>query len=207
MIRKFFIGVLLLFIIFSFIFYYLQNNYYAHLGGQIALTKSIWLFLAIFYWFCLPIFVVINKSSEVTFRWIYGIFLMNMLARGIIELFMMYQGHNWSYYLGLGHDVFSIFLIGIMLWLASYKNLTKHILYSNLWVITCMFIVEIGFVEYMLHSIAQDGKQIYYVANDGQHSIILMLTWIVNILLIFWQVNFINRWFSNESKMCYLSKR
>lgn len=95
------------------LFYVVQNRGWLE-GGNIALPKLLWLAYAILFWFCLPALIVLDTRTPAVWRRIYAIFLVNMLLRAALELFMMYVTNSWSPYYGIGHDLFTILLLFTM---------------------------------------------------------------------------------------------
>lgn len=169
------------------LFYYLQNQWMVETGGEIALSKSIWLFLAILYWIVTPAFVVQQNGICRFIKQAYTLFLVNMLARAIVELVMMYGTHNWHHFIGIGHDIFSILLLIYFIQKISRHGTPDSVWLTTLRIMLWMFIVELGFVFYMLQTVTVAGEQIFFVPAGQDHRAILYLTWTINILLITWQ--------------------
>ena len=178
------------------VFYVLQNSGQLR-GGNIALAKLLWLAYAIFFWFCLPALIVVDARTPPVWRRIYTVFLVNMLLRAALELFMMYVANSWSPYYGIGHDLFTILLIYTVV--AVYrKQIQKDLFLINLFVLIAMFAIEVGFVLYMLLKVSGGEQPVYFVPGDGQHAAVLQITWLVNILLTVYLVAFYRRWTRGE---------
>lgn len=178
------------------LFYVVQNSGRLE-GGNIALPKLLWLAYAILFWFCLPTLIVLDTRTSAVWRRIYAIFLVNMLLRAAIELFMMYVTNSWSPYYGIGHDLFTILLLFTMA--AAYrKQLQSGLFLNNLFTIVAMFAVEVGFVLYMLLKVSGGEHTVYFVPGDQQHAAVLQITWLVNILLTIYLYVFSRRWTRGE---------
>lgn len=178
------------------LFYVVQNSGRLE-GGNIALSKLLWLAYAILFWFCLPTLIVLDTRTSAVWRRIYAIFLVNMLLRAAIELFMMYVTNSWSPYYGIGHDLFTILLLFTMA--AAYrKQLQSGLFLNNLFTIVAMFAVEVGFVLYMLLKVSGGEHTVYFVPGDQQHAAVLQITWLVNILLTIYLYVFSRRWTRGE---------
>ncbi len=177
------------------IFYSMQNAA-ALPGGQIALPKLFWLGLVIVCWYIIPAFLVSDKRlSEL--RCLAGVLLGNMLLRGIIELWMMYQLHNWHPYYGIGHDILSLFICIFLATFSAARSTPKSIWLAGYFaVMALLFAIEAGFAWYMLTSVqSSTGESVYYVPAGGQHSMILTITSIVIIITLGYLFVFIRKWF------------
>jgi hypothetical protein len=178
------------------IFYSLQNSAVLP-GGQIALPKIVWLGLAIVCWYIIPAFLVFDKRL-VELRWLVGILLGNMLLRGIIELWMMYQLHNWHPYYGIGHDILSSLVCIFLAIFSTAKSTSKsRWLASYFAVMALLFVIEAGFAWYMLTYVqSATGESVYYVPAASQHSMILTITSVVVIVTLAYLFVFIRKWFN-----------
>lgn len=178
------------------VFYFIQNT--AQLaGGSIALPKLIWLAYAILFWFCLPLLFITDKRLTSKWKIFFIIFLINMLLRAVIELLMMYITSNWSPYYGIGHDVFTIFLLSTLLFINRDK-IQRDILFGYTITILLMFVIEIGFVFYMLANVVGDDAVVYFVPDAGKHTSILSITWLVVVMLTGYIFVFTRRWLRGE---------
>jgi hypothetical protein len=185
--------------LFAVSFYSLQNaGVFA--GGNIALPKLIWLTYAILYWYALPLLFITDKRTPSTFRQAYSLFSANMFTRAGVELYMMYGTHNWHPYYGLGHDIFTICLLtSLYLWV-RHSNADFKTMIFYLVVMIAMFIVEIGFVLYLLELYTEKGQQLYFISENDQHSTILLLTWAAIIVLTYYLTIFTKRWLHESTK-------
>jgi len=178
------------------LFYGVQNSGRLA-GGNIALPKLLWLAYAILFWFCLPALIVLDTRTSAVWRRIYAIFLVNMLLRATIELFMMYVTNSWSPYYGIGHDLFTILLLFTAA--AVYrKRVQSGLFLINLFAIVAMFAIEVGFVLYMLLKVSGGEATVYFVPGDQRHAAVLQITWLVNILLTIYLYAFYRRWTHGE---------
>ena len=176
----------------SMLFYHLQNGHLSQAGGRIAFVKALWLGMCIFYWFILPLIIVNGKNIEGGTRLIYKIFLLNMLLRAIIELFMMYVTQNWHPYLGIGHNIFSFVLVLALLGIFKFR-IKPEIMAINFLIMGLMFIPESIFAYYMLTNVTA-SHPVYFVPDSSEHSLIMAVTWAAVISLVLWQTIFAKRW-------------
>jgi hypothetical protein len=178
------------------LFYVLQNSGRLE-GGNIALPKLLWLAYAILFWFFLPALIVLDTRTAAVWRRIYAIFLVNMLLRGTIELYMMYVAGSWSPYYGIAHDLFTIVLLFSLVSVYQVRMYSDPLL-TCLYVIMVMFATEIGFVFYMLSQVSDGEYMVYFVPGDQRHAAVLQITWLVNILLTVYLYKFSRRWVCEE---------
>ena len=181
----------ILLIISAVFFYWLQNSGQLE-GGKIALPKLIWLVYAIVLWFLIPAFIVKDRQVLEPWRTIFRIFLINMLLRGIVELYLMYVTVSWSPYYGIFHDVFSIFLL-VSLLLLLRGNIQKDLYFGYAGVVLITLMIEIGFVFYMLRNVSGNANSIYFVPNHASHCVILSITWVVVGLITIYLFEFSRR--------------
>ncbi|MEE9425014.1 MAG: hypothetical protein V3V18_08530 [Methylococcales bacterium] len=183
--------VWILLIIVAVYFYWLQNSGQLE-GGKIALPKLIWLVYAIVLWFLIPAFIIKDRQVLEHWKTIFRIFLINMLLRGVVELYLMYVTVSWSPYYGIFHDVFSIvLLISLLLWFRG--NIQKDLYFGYAGVVLITLIIEIGFVFYMIRNVSGNVDSVYFVPNDPSHSVILSITWVVVGLLTIYLFEFSRR--------------
>ncbi len=182
------------------VFYQLQNAGVLS-GGRIAAAKVVWLGLPILFWYILPALIVVDRRTAPGIRRAYGLFLINMLIRGIAELWLMYESKSWDYRYGIGHDLFSMLLL---VWLGQRQRDTgalDRLLSRNLFVCAGMFAIEMGFVWYMMFRVGTaGGAQVFFVPPDPEHASILLATWVANILFLIYYVAFGARWQAPSEK-------
>lgn len=132
----------LLFIGFGYFFNHRQNNK-SGLGGKISRAKFMWLMLAVYEWFLFPLFLLTFPLSP-PFKWAVASFAINLWIRGLAELLMLYKFKNWQPPYGVGHDLFTIAHIGIMIFFTFGKNQTPMETLVLFWFfkLIIMFIVE-----------------------------------------------------------------
>ncbi len=152
-------------------------------GGGVALPKVLWLAFALYYWFLLPLVFTLDTRVSSGLRRAFRLFLINMGARAVIELWMMYISLNWHPYYGIAHDVFSIVLITVLLLAHARAGRPARLLFYTLPVMGLMFMVEIGFVFYLLNHVATGTEPIYFVPDSAQHRGVLGVSWGVVALL------------------------
>jgi len=176
------------------IFYYLQNSS-ALPGGNIALPKLFWLSIAILCWYIIPAFLVSDHRLS-NLRWPLGIFLGNMVARGIAELFMMYGLNNWHPYYGIAHDMLSSLLCVI---LAFFSAARSKLIAGYFSAMAILFIIEAGFASYMLMYIKPVDGPVYYVPSGEEHAAIMGVTTVVIIATTAYLFIFIKKWLYEKS--------
>lgn len=81
------------------------------LGGKMSPPKAAWLFWALAVWFIVCPLLALEPALPTHLRATLGIFSINMWARGVIELYMLYGPKNWRPPYGITHDLFSLMLV------------------------------------------------------------------------------------------------
>ena len=178
-------------------FYSMQNSG-ALPGGQISAIKLAWLACAILFWYLLPGLLLMDSRMPTAARRACIILLLSMLARGVVELFMMYKTNNWHPWMGIGHDVF---MAALMLLVTIPLLRESDRLYAGyLAVATGMFIPEAGFAWYMLTYATDPGATVYFVSGDPRHGRIMIVTAVCVTALIVYLVLFSRHWLYGQTK-------
>ncbi len=81
------------------------------LGGRIAPAKAAWLMFALLYWFIVCPLLALDPGVPDPWAITLGVFAIQMWARGLIELYMLYGPKNWRPRYGISHDIFSLTLV------------------------------------------------------------------------------------------------
>jgi hypothetical protein len=177
-------------------FYPLQNSGLLP-GGQLAPVKLAWLACAILFWYLLPCLLLFDGRMSKAARVAITVLLANMLARAVIELFMMYVSKNWHPWLGIGHDLFSLLLMSVVTVPVIRES---HSLYASyLLVATAMFLPEALFAWYMLAYAGAPGETVYFVPNDPAHNGIMLVTAGCVVALAVFLVSFAKRWLYGQT--------
>lgn len=173
------------------IFYNHQNGPHA-VGGAIALPKLLWLALALWLWYVLPLMFVFDARLNTT-RALHAVFAANMLARAIVELWMMYVSSNWHPYYGIAHDLFSAALVLYLRYALPGDAPLVGLQRSFFLILGVMFLLETGFATYMLIRVQAEGP-VYFVPAGTAHQSVLIITWVAVCLLLFYAVGLIKEW-------------
>lgn len=176
------------------LFYFIQNRG-ALPGGNIALSKLLWLALVVSIWYVLPAFLLYGKHSASAERMILQVHLANVLARGAVELYMMYVSDNWHPYYGIAHDLLSLALVAALA-LINIARLSPRVGYF-LAVLCATFVVEAGFASYMLTQVVADNGPVYFVPESEEYSFILRLTWLPVAALLLYLFYFAKDWLAD----------
>lgn len=181
------------------VFYPLQNSG-ALPGGQVAPVKLAWLACAILFWYLLPGLLLLDRRMPRAARLAVTVLLANMLARAVIELYMMYVTKNWHPWLGIGHDILSLLMM-VAVTLPVLREPGR--LYAGyLAVAGAMFVPEALFAWYMLKNVGvpvltsagAPVQTVYFVPDDPAHGGIMAVTAICVAALVAYLVGFSRRW-------------
>ncbi|MFT3711123.1 MAG: hypothetical protein QM817_26135 [Archangium sp.] len=87
-------------------------------GGKISNPKLLWLFFAIWFWFCECSVLAFEPSLPSNFRIIVGVHALSMWLRGAAEMVMLHGTKSWRPPYGIAHDLFCIVtVLALAAWL------------------------------------------------------------------------------------------
>ncbi|MBE9198498.1 MULTISPECIES: hypothetical protein [unclassified Nodularia (in: cyanobacteria)] len=175
------------------IFYNFQNSHHG-LGGSIALPKIFWLGYALWFWYFLPLLIAIDSRISHKWRRLYWIVWCNMALRAVVELGMMYFGHNWHPYYGIAHDLFSAVLILGLIFTATTQTDIDQAVSWNFRIMGVMFLIEAYFAYYMLTNVHSDTGAVYFVPGKPEYQGIMLITWLVILALTVQQIILARKW-------------
>lgn len=166
-------------------------------GGQIAPVKLLWLVLVIFIWYLMPKLLLWHGADDSLSKRLLIIHLVNVWTRALIELYMVYFGHNWLPLYGISHDIFSALLL--LLLLRLYGQQITAVVKTFLLVLTSTFLLETVFAIYMRNQVVSADGPVYFVPMAAAHQPILWLTWGAVVLLILYLMLFFKRWLTHHA--------
>jgi len=164
--------------------FYWRQNYAGQVGGPISIEKSLWLNYTITAWFVVPAFLVRHAGVDRALRIVLGSFLASMLARGVIELWLIYVAFGWSPIYGIAHDALNITLIAALRgWfrpgLAALDPFNVAVR-RFLTVVQASFVAEIAFAA-LFYRMAVHQDAVYFAAPTEEFAHINRLTGWVDI--------------------------
>ena len=163
----------------AFIFYQRQNAG-LQVGGAISLPKMLWLTYAIAAWFVLPAFLWRDARLSDPVRRLFGGFWVFMMARGLVELFLVYQVGHWSPWYGIAHDLAAASLVIVMRSRIRRPESTtrdrRALGFSTTLVVGLL--IETAFAAIFLQTGSAEEK-IYFASADGSWRLVNLLTTVV----------------------------
>ena len=84
-------------------------------GGKISKPKLMWLFFCIWFWLFECAVLAFEPSLPLAIRAVCGAHALSMWLRGGVEMFMLYVTKNWRPPIGIGHNVFCIVTVPLVL--------------------------------------------------------------------------------------------
>ena len=87
------------------------------MGGKIAPSKTLWLFLALYIYYCLPVLLLFDSNIN-SFRWILWTILGIMIARLVIQGILMYSTKTWKPVYGMLFNGGTILVVAISVFIA-----------------------------------------------------------------------------------------
>jgi hypothetical protein len=157
-------------VLFSAVFYWRQN-FRGQIGGAISIAKLLWLDYAIIAWFIVPALLI--QSTNGAWQRLFIVHLINVGARAVIELILLYVFVKWSPVYGIAHDLFSIALVT---WLAPHD---ASILHHYSWTIRIGLVCEIVFAA-LFHRLTSKERAIYFASDAPRFRIVNVLTTVVD---------------------------
>lgn len=186
--------------------FHIVQNRFALTGGSIALSKSIWLGLAVLFWLILPSIILFDARITPGLKRPFMLLLLLMGARGLAELWMLYYFKNWSPAYGIAHNIACV----TVLWVCGVRLLrgrsARHDATAGKWLLAhcfvtgALFLPESYYAWYMQSRFITHGSNpIYFVPDDGNHGVILGVTSTVDVLLSVYLVIFLYSWLHEEA--------
>src|SRR5262245_14337470 len=83
--------------------FYRRQNAGLQVGGAISLPKMLWLSYALAAWFIVPFFLWRDARLVPAVRRVFGVFLLLLLARGAVQLPLMYVFQHWNPLYNIGY--------------------------------------------------------------------------------------------------------
>jgi hypothetical protein len=175
-------------------FYQFQNAA-KPVGGDISLVKLLWLTYAIFLWVVLPLLLASDARSEERLRRGFAVLAALMLARGVIEGWMLYVSLNWSPWYGIAHDAACAGVLLAVRAQAAARTPLDRLVRRHALVSAGFFLPEIYFAWYMLtHFSTQGASAVYFVPDDPRYAVVLRVTMATVVCLTLYLPSFLYRW-------------
>ena len=171
-------------------FFIIQNGSTAPPGGHVAPVKTAWLGTVLLCWYVYPALLLADRRLQAS-RGLLTIFLINMLARALIELAMMYAWHSWHPWYGISHDLFSLLLCVI---LGAKTPAATSLLRTYFLAMAFLFAVESFFAWYMMTHISSEQGPVFYVPSDPAHFTLLLSTGVIVGITWLFLAWFTRRW-------------
>ena len=182
------------------VFHVVQNGL-ALTGGDVALSKSVWLGLALLFWIVLPALILCDPGLALQTRRPFLLLLLLMGARALAEPWMLYLFKNWSPSYGIVHDLVCL----AVLWgyavrlhgarVSGQGSATTMSMLLHCFATGALFIPEIYYAWYMQSHFTTHGDHpVYFVPDDGSHRVVLAVTAAVDLLAIAYLGFFLRSW-------------
>jgi len=175
-------------------FYLVQNTFHP-VGGQIALVKMLWLAGAVFLWGVLPLLLIGDVRLGPALRSAFAALAVLMLARATIEGWMLYASLDWSPWYGMGHNAVCAAVLLACAARCRPRNALERLGRQHLLASAAFFVPETYFAWYMLtHFVTRGDQAVYFVPGDPSHVQVLTVTAVAVVLLTAYLARFLRRW-------------
>ena len=148
-----------------------------------SVAKLLWLDYTLLAWFIVPFFVWRSRLIDLPLRQIYGAHLVNFVARGVVELWMLYITISWIPPYGITHDLFSIGLITCLLRYRSHqvRELDNS---ENSAALRFLLSIRVGLaceitLAWLFYRATEGRIGIYFASDDPHFAVINNLTWVI----------------------------
>jgi hypothetical protein len=180
--------------------FYLVQTHLRPVGGEISLAKLLWLACAVLMWFVLPALISVDPRLPAPLRQPFRVLFWLIVARAVVEGWMLYVSLNWSPWYGIAHDVGCAI---VLVWAAfvlrpriAHYDARARTIYAHLLATAALFAPEVYFAWYMTrHFITRGEGAIYFVPNDPAHATVLNVTTAVVLCITVYVPIFLMRWF------------
>lgn len=181
--------------------FYLAQNTLQPVGGNISIVKLLWLAGAILLWGMLPLLLLADPRLGLRLRRAFAVLAALMLARAVVEGWMLYVTLDWSPWYGIAHDALCAVVL-LALAARSYpRNALESTVRMHLWVTAAFFIPEMYFAWYMqAHFVTKGEAAVYFVPNEPAYADVLNATSVAVVCLIIYLPVFLWRWISVPGK-------
>jgi hypothetical protein len=163
-----------------------RQNVAGQMGGPMSVEKILWLNYAITAWFVVPFFLARHPWVDPALRRILGLFLLGMVARGAIELWLLYVAVSWDPLYGIAHDLASIALIGVLRHRLPSRLARRGRLDGDvravLGSLQAGLVAEIVFAI-LFRRMGVHGQAVYFAADTAEFAHINLLTRVVDVLV------------------------
>jgi hypothetical protein len=173
------------------------QNRYRPVGGDISWSKLFWLLYAVTMWFALPVLLSADPRLSPRWRRPFALLAALMLARGVVELWMLYVALNWSPWYGIGQDLACMTMLAVFIGRlsGSATNATERTVFAHALVTGLIFLPEMYFAWYMqVHFTTTGEAAIYFVPDDPRYRDVLGVTTVVVLFLSAYLPVFLFRW-------------
>ncbi len=165
----------------SIIFYHRQNAG-LQIGGEISLPKMLWLGYALAAWFVLPFFLWRDERLSPAVRRVFGVFLLLLVARGAVQLPLMYVFQHWNPLYNIGYTLFCLLVV-----LALRRRLepadvpSRRALRFQRWIMVGQ-VADMTFAAMFLQTGAHENS-VYFASTEASWGYINFVTWLVVLVL------------------------
>ncbi|MEX2178455.1 MAG: hypothetical protein WD801_07075 [Gemmatimonadaceae bacterium] len=178
--------------------FHVAQNTAQPVGGSISVPKMLWLAGAVLLWVVLPLLLMADPRLGPALRRPFAVLAALMLARAVVEGWMLYVSRNWSPWYGIAHDTLcAVVLVAFAAASPPGGGGDPHAPHPpvHLWMTAAFFAPEIYFAWYMqAHFVTHGAGAVYFVPDDVAYADVLRVTTIAVVCLALYLGIFLWRW-------------
>ena len=160
-----------------------KQNRGGRVGGRISSAKTLWLNYTLVSWFVVPIALLCRGGLSPASKRALGAHLASFGARGAAEMWMLYRTHSWRVAYGVGHDLFDLALISVLMRDGPPVSSADEVARGHLNAIRGTLVAEMAFATLFhraVKGLTQGQDAIYFASDEAEFRRINRLTAAVN---------------------------
>lgn len=160
------------------------QNTHATLGGEISTAKILWLFLALTFFFLVPLWLSRDSALSPQGRRVYQWFMAGYVVRALIEGPMLLFSRTWRVEYGISHNVIMLLLLIVMIRRVPAGG--EDAAARRFAPLLCLALAAESLNAWMFGQAARPETGIYFAGNDAVFQRINNITWLEICLLTPW---------------------
>ncbi|HVR75515.1 MAG TPA: FG-GAP-like repeat-containing protein, partial [Planctomycetota bacterium] len=165
------------------VLFYQRQNAGLNTGGPISAPKMLWLARALAAWFILPAFLAWDGRLDAAVRRLFKAFWVVMMARGVVELVLIYSVGHWNPLYGIAHNAFCMLLIWVLCLRAAPRGVWDRRALRVAGSLLVSLTAEISFAG-MFYLTGAHENGVYFASTEAAWGFINLVTLLVLLFVI-----------------------